>query len=84
MDDPCKLSIFPVRTASNCFSWSQQLPLTLTVNSGVLTGVDRLLGEVEDGVLQGRIEGERLKLLQASENVGKVSPGPDSQSAKIS
>ena len=50
----------------------------------MLTGVDRLLGGVEDGVLQGRIEGERLKLLQARENVGEVSSGPDSQSAKIS
>lgn len=50
----------------------------------MLTGVDRLLGEVEDGVLQGRIEGERLKLLEALGNVGEVSSGPDSQSAKIS
>ena len=56
----------------------------MTVNSGALTGVDRLLGEVEDGVLQGRIEGERLKLLEARGNVGEVSSGPDSQSATIS
>ena len=39
---------------------------------------------MEDGVLQGRIEGERLKLLEASGNVGEVSSGPDSQSATIS
>lgn len=50
----------------------------------MVTGVDRLLGEVEDGVLQGRIEGERLKLLQARENLSEVSSGPNSQSAKIS
>ena len=39
---------------------------------------------MEDGVLQGRIEGERLKLLEARGNVGEVSSGPDSQSATIS
>ena len=80
LDDPCKLSIFSVRAASflwrasNCLSWSQQLPLSdplaLTVDSGVLTGVDRPFGELEDGVLQGRIERERLELLEATH--GKV------------
>ena len=39
----------------------------------MLTGVDRLLGEVGDGVLQG-----------LGMYVGEVSSGPDSQSAKIS
>lgn len=90
LDDPCKLSIFSVRAASflwrasNCLSWSQQLPLALTTDSGVLTGVDRPLGELEDGVLQGRIEGERLELLEATlGKVGEVSSGPDSLSVVV-
>jgi len=51
----------------------------------VLTGVDRPLGELEDGVLQGRIEGERLELLEATRGkVGEVSSSPDSLSVKTS
>jgi len=56
----------------------------LTTDSGVLTGVDRPLGELEDGVLQGRIEGERLESLQATRGkVGEVSSGPDSLSVVV-
>lgn len=51
----------------------------------MLTGVDRPLGELEDGVLQGRIEGERLELLEATRGkVGEVSSSPDSLSVKTS
>lgn len=50
----------------------------------MLTGVDRPLGELEDGVLQGRIEGERLELLEATlGKVGEVSSGPDSLSVVV-
>ena len=51
----------------------------------MLTGVDRLLGELEDGVLQSRIAGERLELLEATRGkVGEVSSGPDSLSVVTS
>ena len=51
----------------------------------MLTGVDRPLGELEDGVLQGRIEGERLELLEATRGkVGEVSSSPDSLSVMTS
>jgi len=57
----------------------------LTTDSGVLTGVDRLLGELEDGVLQGRTAGERLALLEVTHGkVGEVSSGPDSLSVVTS
>ena len=47
----------------------------------MLTGVDRPLGELEDGILQGRTEGERLELLEATRGkVREVSPSPDSLS----
>ena len=63
---PCELSIFSLRTASfrwsasNYRSWSQQLPLVFTWDSSMAAGVDRLLDEEEDGVLQGTIEGKRV------------------------
>ena len=51
----------------------------------MLTGVDRPFGELEDGVLQGRIEGERLELLEATRGkVGEVSSTPDSLSVGTS
>jgi len=51
----------------------------------MLTGVDRPLGELEDGVLQGRIAGERLELLEATHGkVGEVSSGQDSLSVVTS
>lgn len=51
----------------------------------MLTGVDRPLGELKDGVLQGRTEGERLELLEATRGkVGEVSSSPDSLSVKTS
>ena len=51
----------------------------MTVDSGMLTGLDRPFSEVEDGVLQGRIEGEQLELLEATcGKVGEVSSSPDS------
>ena len=51
----------------------------------MLTGVDRPLGELEDGVLQGRTEGERLALLEATwGKVGEVSSSPDSLSVRTS
>ena len=51
----------------------------------MLTGVDRPLGELEDGVLQSRIAGERLELLEATRGkVGEVSSGPDSLSVVTS
>lgn len=51
----------------------------------MLTGVDRPLGELEDGVLQGRTEGERLELLEATcGKVGEVSSSPDSLSVRTS
>ena len=88
---PSKLSIFSVRTASflwrtsNCLSWSQQLPLAFTEDGGVLTGVDQPLGELEDGVLQGRTEGEWPELQEAMRGkVGEVSSSPDSLSVRTS
>ena len=51
----------------------------------MLTGVDRPLGELEDGVLQGRTEGERQELLEATRGkVGEVSSSPDSLSVRTS
>lgn len=51
----------------------------------MLTGVDRPLGELEDGVLQGRTEGGRLELLEATcGKVGEVSSSPDSLSVRTS
>ena len=50
----------------------------------MLTGVDRPLRELEDGVLQARNEGKQLELLEARGNVCEVSSGPDSLSATTS
>lgn len=52
----------------------------------MLTGVDRPLGELEDGVLQlGKTDGERLELLEATRGkVGEVSSSPDSLSVRTS
>ena len=56
----------------------------LTVDSGVLTRVDRPLGELEDGVLQAIIKDKRLELLEARGNVCEVSSGPDSRQLHFS
>lgn len=51
----------------------------------MLTGVDQPLGELEDGILQGRTEGERLELQEATRGkVGEVSSSPDSLSVRTS
>ena len=51
----------------------------------MLTGVDRPLGELEDGVLQVGTEGKRLELLEETRGkVGEVSSSPDSLSVKTS
>ena len=55
----------------------------------MLTGVDRPLSELEDGVLQGRTEGELLELQEATRGstrgkVGEVSSTPDSLSVRTS
>jgi len=50
----------------------------------MLTGVDQPLGELEDGVLQGKIGGERLELFETMcGKVAKASSGGYSFQGKI-